>query len=162
MKSSIAFAVIIFILAACVPSPPMATVLPTTTPEWTAEPTVFFPATDAVPSPTPTFLPYYGHLQFPFLNADAGNFQLQTGEIIKFIWVEAPPNANYYEFVLYPLDGSVPIPLGTDNDSSDGVSLEWFVVPDVAAELRAFAYYGPDQPVLETFAPMIYSPSVSQ
>jgi hypothetical protein len=166
MKTSVAFAVMILILVACVPSPSMATALPATTPtatiEWTAEPTIFFPVTEAVPSPTPTPDPYHGHLQFPFIDADAGNFALRTGQTITFIWVEAPPDAKYYEFVLYPLDGSAPIPLGTDNDSSDGVSLEWIVVPDVAAELRASAYYGSDQPVLKAVVPTIYSPSVSQ
>ncbi len=165
MKTSIAFAVLGLILVACAPSPAIATALPTTTPieivEWTAEPTDFYPATVAVPSLTSTPSLYFGHLQFPFLNADAGNFQLQTGQMITFTWVEPPPGAQYYEFVLYPLDGSAPIPLGIDGDSTDGVSLEWFVVPNLAAELRVSAHYGPDKPILKTFAPALYSPSSS-
>lgn len=161
MKSSVAFAVMILFLVACIPAPSMATALPALTPtatiEWTAEPTIFFPVTEAVPSPTPTPSPYHGHLQFPFINADAGNFELQTGQTITFIWVEAPPDADYYEFVLYPLDASAPISLGKDLDSSDGVSLEWLVEPNLAAELRAFAYYGSDRPVSMDFAPTLYS-----
>lgn len=166
MKTSIAFAVLGLILAACVPSPATVTALPTVTAteivKWTAEPTDFYPATEAVPSFTPTPSPYHGHLQFPFINADAGNFQLQTGQTITFTWVEPPLDAQYYEFVLYPLDGSAPIPLGTDSDPSDGISLDWVVVPNLAAELRAFAHYGSDKPVLKTFAPTLYSPSSSQ
>lgn len=166
MKPWIAFAVLVLILVGCIPSPTMVTTLPTLTPteivEWTAEPTVFYPATEAVSSPTPTPSLYFGHLEFPFLNADAGNFQLQTGKTITFTWVEPPPDAYYYEYVLSPLDGSAPIPMGIDSDPSDGVSLEWFVVPNLAAELRVSAHYGPGQPVLKTFAPALYSPSSSQ
>jgi hypothetical protein len=170
MKLSIAFALSALILAACVPSLAMVTALPTSlatmTPtaksEWTAEPTVFFPPTEAVPSLTPTPSPFHGHLEFPFLNADAGNFQLQTGQSITFTWVEAPPDADYYEFVLYPMDGSTPTSIGTDREASNGVSVEWVVVPDLAAELMAFAHYGPEEPVLTTFPPALYSPSFPQ
>ena len=166
MKSPVAFALMSLILVACAPSPTLATELPASTPaltmEWTAEPTMFFPATEAVPSSTPTLSPFYGYLQFPFINADAGNFQLQTGKTITFTWVEPPPGAQYYKFVLYPLDGSAPIQLGRDTDPTDGVSLEWVVIPNCAAELRASAHYGPDKPVFKTFAPTLYSPSGSQ
>jgi hypothetical protein len=166
MKTVVAFAVLSIILAGCIPSPSISTALPATTPtttvEQTLEPGASFPATDAISSPEPTPSLHYGHLEFPFLNADAGNFQLQTGQTITFTWVEAPPDANYYEFVLYPLDGGAPILLGTDVEPSDGVSLDWVVPPDVAAELRASAYYGPDQPILMPFAPTIYSPSGSE
>lgn len=153
MKISIALlSLAALVLVACVPTSVVVTAVPTSiptiTPEWT--------------TPTLTPLPYYGYLQFPFLNADAGNFQLQTGATITFTWVDPPPGATHFEIVLYPLDGSAMIPLGKDSDPSDGVTLAWTVPPDLAAELKAFAYYESDQPVLTFFGLYIYSPSTSQ
>jgi len=169
MKTSIAFLLLIFTLAACAPASATALVPPTATltVELTAEATEssptaeFYPATEAIPSPTLTPIPYYGYLEFPFRNADAGNFQLQTGAVITFTWIDPPLGAEYYEFVLHPFDGSPAIVLGRDTDPSDGVSLEWVVPPGLSAELRAHAYYADGTPARGTFAPAIYSPSGS-
>jgi len=89
----------------------------------------------------------YGFIEFPYLHADAGNFQLQTGETITFTWKDAPADAERYDFMLYPLDGSRPIVLGMDTNASDGADIEWLVVPDLSGELKGLAYY-PDGRVL--------------
>lgn len=152
MKTSVALSLAALVLVACAPTSVMVTSvpssMPTITPEWT--------------TPTLTPLPYYGYLEFPFLNADAGNFQLQTGATLAFKWVDPPPDALSYEIVLYPLDGGDIIPLGKDDDPSDGVTLAWTVPPNLAAELKAFAYYGGGQPVLTFSGLYVYSPSMPQ
>jgi hypothetical protein len=89
----------------------------------------------------------YGFIEFPYLHADAGKFQLQTGETITFSWKDAPADAERYDFMLYPLDGSRPIVLGMDTDASDGAAMQWLVVPDLSGELKGLAYY-PDGRVL--------------
>jgi hypothetical protein len=83
----------------------------------------------------------YGVIEFPYLHADAGNFQLQTGETITFTWKDAPVDAERYDFMLYPLDGSQPIVLGIDANVSDGAAIEWLVLPNLSGELRGLAYY---------------------
>ena len=166
MKTSIAFVLAAFLLVACMPTSAAGTEVsasyPTITPEWNAAPSSFPTVTPEWLSATLTPPPYYGYLQFPFLNADAGNFQLQSGATITFTWVDPPPGAVYCEIALYPLDGGPMMMLGRDSDPSDGVTLEWTVAPDLAAELKAFVYYGGDQPVLAFSGLYVYSPSLSQ
>ena len=91
----------------------------------------------------------YGFIEFPYLHADAGNFQLQTGETITFTWKDAPAEAERYDFMLYPLDGSRPIVLGMDTSASDGAAIEWLVLPDLSGELKGIAYY-PDGRILSS------------
>jgi hypothetical protein len=90
-----------------------------------------------------------GVIEYPYLHADAGNFQLETGATITFTWRDAPPGAQRYDFVVEPLDGSLPIVLGIDTSASDGVSIEWQVVPNLSGDLKGLAYY-PDGRVLES------------
>ena len=97
-------------------------------------------------NPAATFTPVSGEtssgfIEFPYLHADAGNFQLQTGETITFTWKDAPADAERYDFMLYPLDGSQPIVLGMDTDAADGAAIQWQVVPDISGELKGLAYY---------------------
>ena len=89
----------------------------------------------------------YGFIEFPYSHADAGNFQLQTGETITFTWKDAPIDAERYDFMLYPLDGSQPIVLGMDMSASDGAAIQWLVLPDLSGELKGLAYY-PDGRIL--------------
>ena len=101
----------------------------------------------------------YGFIEFPYLHADAGNFQLQTGETITFAWKDAPADAERYDFMLYPLDGSRPIVLGMDTNASDGAAIEWLVLPDLSGELKGIAYY-PDGRILSSgISGTIYSGS---
>jgi hypothetical protein len=110
-------------------------------------------ATTSTPAPTEplessgTSETSYGFIEFPYLHADAGNFQLQTGETITFTWKDAPADAERYDFMLYPLDGSQPIVLGMDTNTSDGAAIQWLVLPDLSGELKGLAYY-PDGRVL--------------
>jgi hypothetical protein len=111
-------------------------------------------ATDALTGVSPSQAPessenMYGVIEFPYLHADAGNFQLQTGETITFTWKDAPADAERYDFMLYPLDGSQPIVLGIDTNVSDGAAIEWLVLPNLSGELRGLAYY-PDGSVLRS------------
>ena len=145
----------VLFLGACALStpPPTATAIPTLTAIATF---TGFPVT-AIPSPTATEEPFNGVIKFPFLNADAGNFQLQTGETITFTWEGAPAGAERYEFVIYPHDGSQPVILATDTDPSDGVAIQFAVTSGLAAELRGTAYFS-DGTILRTrFNPSIYS-----
>jgi hypothetical protein len=139
----------VFFLFACARSTPQPTA--------TSIPTITgFPPT-AFPSPTATDEPFYGLIKFPFLNADAGNFQLQTGETITFTWEDAPAGAERYEFVIYPHDGSQSIVLGTDTDPLDGIAIQIMVLPGIAAELRGVAYFADGTFVRTRFNPSIYS-----
>jgi hypothetical protein len=90
-----------------------------------------------------------GVIEYPYLHADAGNFQLETGATITFTWKGAPPGADRYDFVVEPTDGSLPILLGIDTDASDGVSIPWQVFPSISGELKGLAYY-PDGRILES------------
>jgi hypothetical protein len=114
------------------------------------------PATASTPASAETSS---GSIEFPYLHADAGNFQLQLGETITFTWKDAPAAAERYDFMLYPLDGSRPIVLGMDTDASDGAAIQWLVVPDISGELKGLAYY-PDGRVLSSgISGTIYSGS---
>ena len=99
------------------------------------------------PTPALTEEVFFGQIEYAHLQADAGNFQLQTSANLTMVWKDAPAGAERYEFVIYPLDGGPSVLLGTDADSSDGVSFNWAVPPNVAADLKGFAYF-PDGRVL--------------
>ena len=117
------------------------------------------PSTPAAISTPDSAETSYGFIEFPYLNADAGNFQLQTGETITFAWEDAPADAERYDFMLYPLDGSQPIVLGMDTDASDGAAILWLVLPNISGELKGIAYY-PDGRVLNSdISGTIYSGS---
>ena len=90
-----------------------------------------------------------GMIEYPYLHADAGNFQLETGATITFTWRDAPVGAQRYDFVVEPQDGSLPILLGIDSDASDGVAIPWQVVPSISGDLKGLAYYA-DGRVLES------------
>jgi hypothetical protein len=114
------------------------------------------PTTASAPASTETSS---GFIEFPYLHADAGNFQLQTGETITFTWKDAPADAERYDFMLYPLDGSRPIVLGMDADASDGAAIQWLVVPDISGELEGLAYYAGGQVLSSGISGTIYSGS---
>jgi|GEM_PF-3650335 len=137
MKNCIIYslAVLILLISACAPSTP---------------------ASISTPDSAETS---YGFIEFPNLNADAGNFQLQTGETISIAWKDAPADAERYDFMLYPLDGSRPIVLGMDTNASDGAGIQWLVLPNLSGELKGLAYY-PDGRVLPSgISGTIYSGS---
>jgi hypothetical protein len=119
-------AVLVPLVSACAPSNPA-----------TAEPLNNIPPTE----PPGSSEKMYGVIEFPYVHADAGNFQLQTGETITFTWKDAPVDAERYDFMLYPLDGTQPIVLGIDTNVSDGAAIEWLVLPNLSGELRGLAYY---------------------
>lgn len=123
----------------------------------TIVPTTVVP-TVVAPTATPTPELSHGYIQTrPFLNADAGNFQLEPGATVTFTWMEAPVGAERYEFVLRPQDKSPAFVIGVDSDPSDGVSLQWVVPFGIAADLTGFAYF-PDGRILEVeFSGAVYS-----
>ena len=146
MKKRILFslAILMLIVSACGPSNFATT----------------FPMTSIPPTEPPgSSEKVYGVIEFPYLHADAGNFQLQTGETITFTWKDAPVDPERYDFMLYPLDGSQPIVLGIDANASDGAAIQWLVVSDISGELKGLAYY-PDGRVLSSgISGTIYSGS---
>ena len=83
----------------------------------------------------------YGGIRYPFLTGDAGNFALEAGATITLTWEGAPVNADLYQFILQPLDGSPQIVIGVDEDASDGVSISWAVPAGIAADLKGVALY---------------------
>ena len=137
MKSCVIYLLVVLILmiSACAPSTPASISTPDS-----AETT-------------------YGFIEFPYLKADAGNFQLQTGETITFAWKDAPADAERYDFMLYPLDGSQPIVLGMDTDASDGAAIQWLVVPNISGELKGIAYYPDGRVLSSSISGTIYSGS---
>jgi hypothetical protein len=137
MKSCVIYSLVVLILmiSACAPSTPAAI---------------------STPDSAETS---YGSIEFPYLNADAGNFQLQTGETISFAWKDAPVDAERYDFMLYPLDGSQPIVLGMDTDASDGAAIQWLVVPNISGELKGIAYYPDGRVLSSSISGTIYSGS---
>ncbi len=119
------------LLLGCIPS------VPPSTPVATAS-DVLIAFTNTVPVPSTT---QYGFIKYPYLNADAGNFQLERGATITLTWDGAPPGAERYEFILYPLDGSPLILIGTDTNDADGVFMLWAVPDNLAAELKGSAHF---------------------
>ena len=118
----------------------------------------FIPPTFGGPPVTPTPEPVRGFVETrPFVNADAGIFQLEPGATVTFTWVDAPAGAQRYEFVLRPQDKSPAFVIGVDADPADGVSLQWVVPFGIAADLTALAYF-PDGRILEAeFSGAVYS-----
>ena len=74
-------------------------------------------------SPPLRTVPLIGHLELPYLFADAGNVAIQGGATIPVAWVDYPPEAVRY-VILSTYDQTV---LGEDEDNSDGVQIQWAI-----------------------------------
>ncbi len=93
-----------------------------------------------LPSPTATGVPRLGHLDFPYESGDAGNVVVLAGATVEVTWTDAPPGAERYDFFLTPENATSHL-LGTDNDPSNGVSIQWIVPENLSATLGATAYF---------------------
>ncbi len=93
-----------------------------------------------LPSPLSTDVPRLGHLDFPYESGDAGNVVVLAGTTVEITWTDAPPGAERYDFFLTPENATSSL-LGTDNDPSNGVSIQWIVPENLSATLEAFAYF---------------------
>jgi hypothetical protein len=103
------------------------------------------PAATSLPASSPTPAPptegVQGFLKFPYLSADAGNFNLQAGEQITITWVDAPPGANKYRFVVLNLEGKEIQTLTMTQSTEDEVQASWMVPPDFTGTLEGHAHF---------------------
>lgn len=109
-----------------------------------------------LPSPTGTGVPRLGYLDFPSESGDAGNVVVLAGSTIEITWTDAPPGAERYEFFLTPENGFSSL-LGTDDDPSNGVSIQWIVPEHLSATLEAFAYFADGSSITTLPSFYIYS-----
>ncbi|MGD2057715.1 MAG: hypothetical protein PVF85_01635 [Anaerolineales bacterium] len=99
------------------------------------------PSPGSSPASAPPTEGVEGFLKFPYLSADAGNFNLQAGEQITVTWVDAPPGANKYLLVVLNLDGKDVQTLAMTLSTEDEVQAVWMVPPDFTGTLEGHAYF---------------------
>lgn len=98
-----------------------------------------------------------GFLKFPYLSADAGNFNLQAGEQLTVTWVDAPPEANKYRFVILNLDGKDVQTLSMTQSTAVEVQATWMVPPDFTGTLEGHAYFDDGHVVRSGCCSHVYS-----
>lgn len=120
---------------------------PTTTPSSqtpTRQNTEAHAAASPNPSPEPSLsdarIPTVGQLAFPYEVDDAGNNTVLAGAEIDVDWIDAPPGAQRYDFLLAPEDTQIPFVWATDTDISDGAGGTFLVPEHLSATLSAIAY----------------------
>jgi len=79
-----------------------------------------------------------GRILFPYRFADAGNFAITAGTTMPLEWVNYPPGAIYYDFVLLT---EYRMFLDRDDNPADGVTGEWDVPENISGTLYGVAYY---------------------
>ena len=91
---------------------------------------------------------------------DAGNYFLDAGSTVTLTWNSPPLEAARYDFTI--LDTSdIPVVIGTDIDSSDGVSVQWLVPSNLPGyEIGGIAYTAEGQPAYFTSGGTVYSHEV--
>lgn len=125
---------------------PSPSVVPTPTAQIVEDGTTLAPVPTSrtelspMPSPTTPGVSRHGNLDFPYESADAGNVSILAGATIEVTWTDAPLGAERYEFTLMA-ENSNSFLLGTDKDSSNGVSIQWIVPENLSATLSATAYF---------------------
>jgi hypothetical protein len=97
-----------------------------------------------------------GHLNFPYLHADAGNFYLQAGEDITITWEQAPFGADAYEFIYTSSDDGVSQTIGIDYDVLNGATTMMKVPENLNGQLVGLAQYG-DGYQIWSISSMVYS-----
>jgi hypothetical protein len=83
-----------------------------------------------------------GHLEFPYISADAGNFILQAGEEIVITWEGTPVGASLYEIRFIHSDTVEENLIMVSSHPAEGVAAEWLVPERVSGRLEGVAIYG--------------------
>jgi hypothetical protein len=95
-------------------------------------------ATGVAETPLPEF---QGHLDFPYIAADAGNFSLQAGVEIAIIWVDAPLGAEVYEIRFIISDEfEEQLPMKSTL-SAGGIEAAWLIPERVSGRLEGVALF---------------------
>jgi hypothetical protein len=105
----------------------------------------------------PTRASHIGYISFPYRAADAGNFALQAGETITLVWEEAPLGASRYEFTFVADGSGLSTFIGSDEDASDGATVQWLVPPDLNGSFHGIARFPDGRTVAAGPSGAIYS-----
>jgi hypothetical protein len=104
-------------------------------------------ATEAVEITETALSKTQGHLEFPYISADAGNFNLQAGEEIVITWDGAPVEASLYEIKFIYSDTIEENLTMVSTNPADGIMAVWLVPERVSGRLEGVARYGDGQEV---------------
>ena len=97
-----------------------------------------------------------GYFSYPRRGGDAGLASVYPGRTITITWEEAPIGATRYD-IFFAFFEEDPILIGTDEDASDGVQVEWTVPELIGGTLVGIAYYGDGRIVYSGWSHDIYS-----
>jgi hypothetical protein len=96
-----------------------------------------------------------GFIMIPGLG-DAGNFFLDAGSTVTLTWSDPPREASRYDFTMLDTSG-IPFVIGTDIDSTDGVSVHFSVLSNLPGfESGGIAYTSEGQPAYFAYGETVY------
>jgi hypothetical protein len=98
-----------------------------------------------------------GHLEFPYISADAGNFVLQAGEEIVIAWEGAPIEASLYEIKFIRSDTVEEILTMVSANPADGIIAVWLVPECVSGRLEGVARNSDGQEVRSGCCSQVFS-----
>jgi hypothetical protein len=88
---------------------------------------------------------------------DAGNYFPDAGSTITLTWNDPPMEAARYDFTILDTSG-MPVVIGTDDDATDGVSVQWLVPSNLTGyEVGGIAYTAEGQPAYFAYGGTVYS-----
>ena len=100
-----------------------------------------------------------GFIMIPGLG-DAGNYFLDAGFTVTLTWSDPPLEAARYDFTMLDTSG-IPVVIGTDIDSTDGVSVQWLVPANLSGyEVGGTAYSATGQATYFAYGGTVYSREV--
>ncbi len=91
----------------------------------------------------------------PFVTGDAGNFQLNGGTTITIKWESGPADMIRTDFFTRGYNGSMTL-IGSDGNSSDGISTTWIAQANFEGTLTASAIRADGSHLEPYFTPTVY------
>lgn len=120
------------------------------------------PPTSIPPTLTPTLaVQNMGTISVsPTVTGDAGNFELNSGTNITIKWESGPADMIRTDFFKKGYDGSMTL-IGSDGNSSDGISTTWIAEANFQGTLTASAIRSDGSHLVPYFTPIIYVKDVN-
>ncbi|MBN8621431.1 MAG: LysM peptidoglycan-binding domain-containing protein [Anaerolineae bacterium] len=120
------------------------------------------PSAPAAPTATPVIIstqPAPSQLGWvnvsPFINADAGNFQLMAGATITITWGDVSADVTRADFFQQGESGG-PVPIGSDTNPADGLSITWVAPRGFRGIITAAASRSTGTILTPLFVPTVY------
>lgn len=98
-----------------------------------------------------------GAVQIPYTYGDTGMVAMTAGQTVDVTWENAPDGARLYLLLFQREDNDLPLLIGVDVDSADGVVAQWKIPEYTGGTAYGIALYADRTPIYSRQHGLIYS-----